>query len=285
MPVTSVDAVVLLGWMERDAAIHFLQTDCLFDPPLTTEQAEELWAEFRARAEAIPERDITVPPRLPLTQRESQHAHKFITFLRQVGVNDVQEVLKVDPFLLVVHQHVIVTDRAEGYHLRCADPNTWMEECLPTALTNPAIRITFSQQNFDTSADIDLPHAEFIFAPGPNGAFGPVQFLRHVTVMISAGRMLLWAGYHRSYARVLSTTPTAAERSALVALTSNTLLAPPNNATGVTLSGRREALDPFGRRPPLFADFFADGFFMKVKLRKKRYQLQVRSKWVALDDA
>jgi hypothetical protein len=284
MPPSILDAVVLLGWMERDHAIAFLQNDCVFDPPMTRDAADRLWSEFRQRAESLPPRQIAAPRHLPLTAEEQHHAQRFLGFLRQIGVSEITDVLKIDPFELVVRQYVILTDRAGGYHLRCSNANTWMEECLPTQLTNPQITVTFSQQNFDTAADIDIPHAEFIFAPGPNGAFGPVQLLRHITVMNAGNRMLLWAGYHRTYARVLSTTPTAAERSALVALTSNTLAPPPNPATGVTLAGAGAGLDLFGCRPPLFADFFAEGFFMKIKLRKKRYQLQMRTKWVQIDD-
>jgi hypothetical protein len=279
-----VDAVVLPGWFERDPGIAFLQNDCVFDPPLTKEAAEKIWNEFRQRAEALPPRNIVAPPRLALSPQEQHHAQKFLAFLHQIGVREISEVLKVDPFQLVLRQYVVVTDRAEGYQLRCANANKWMEECLPTAVTNPQVTIRYNQQNLDTSADIDLPHAEFIFGPGPNGAFGPIQMLRHITVMNVGNRMLLWAGYHRTYARVLSTTPTAAERSALVALTSNTIAPPQKQATGATTSGAGAGLDLFGLRPPLFADFFTDGLFMKVKLRKKRYQLQMRTKWVAVDD-
>jgi hypothetical protein len=282
--VKTVNGLALLGWMERDAAILFLKNDCCFDSPLSDQQAEDLWRPYRSRAEALPERNVIVPPRLPLSPEEHHHANKFMAFMNQVGARDIKEVLKIDLMQLVVRQFVVVTDRAEGYRLRTNDPNAWMEECLPTSLTAPNITMRVSQQNFDTAADIDLPHAEFVFGPNPAGLFGPIQFLRHVTVMQTINRLLLWAGYHRSYARVLSTTPTAAERSALVALTSNTLVPPPNHVTGVTLAGAATGLDLFGRRPALFADFFAEGFFIKVKLRKKRYQLQVRSKWVALDD-
>lgn len=284
MPPSTVDAVVLLGWMEREQAIMLLQTLCHFDPPLSDKQAEEVWQGFRTRAASLPERNPTIPPDLPFTPAEHQHAQKFLAFLQQVGARDIQKVLKLDPMKLVVHQYIIVTERSEGYRLKCNDPNAWIEEILPTKLTFPQVTVNFGQQGFNTSADIDLPHGEFIFGPQPNGTFGPVQMLRHITVMNLGQRMLLWAGYHRSYAHVLSTTPSAAERSALVALTSNTLAPPPNQATGVTPTGADAGLRLFDRRPALFADFFTDGLFMKVKLHKKRYQLQVRSQLVALDD-
>jgi len=42
-------------------------------------------------------------------------------------------------------------------------------------------------------------------------------------------------------------------------------------------------LCPTGRRPALLADFFDEDLAMKVNLRRKRYQLQVRSTWVEID--
>jgi hypothetical protein len=90
--------------------------------------------------------------------------------------------------------------------------------------------------------------------------------------------MMLWAGYHRSYARMVSMAPEAIDRSLVVALTEdgNFKVSPasPNH-------GEREMLT--GGRPPLFSDFFAEGFFMKVKLRKKRFELQIRAQITALD--
>lgn len=40
-----------------------------------------------------------------------------------------------------------------------------------------------------------------------------------------------------------------------------------------------------GARPPFFADFFNDTFAMTIKLRKRRYELQVRAQVVALDES
>ena len=57
----------------------------------------------------------------------------------------------------------------------------------------------------DLKSDINLPHAEWFFEPAkipPNNAlcFRPAPALRYVTVTVpEADRMVLWAGYHRSY--------------------------------------------------------------------------------------
>jgi hypothetical protein len=45
-------AKVLLGWLSQEAAIRFLPTSCIFDPPLTELQAEALWAEKKAVVDA-----------------------------------------------------------------------------------------------------------------------------------------------------------------------------------------------------------------------------------------
>lgn len=73
--------------------------------------------------------------------------------------------------------------------------------------------------------------------------------------------------------------PDAIDRSLVVALTAdgNFKVSPasPNH-------GEREMLT--GARPPLFGDFFDERFFIKVKLRKKRFELQIRGQIVAIDE-
>lgn len=90
--------VVLLGWMDRDRAINFLRNDCVFDPQFTEQEAETLWMEYRARAEALPEREALAPQPTNLTPAEQAHANRFLAFLQQVGVTEIQRVVKVDPF-------------------------------------------------------------------------------------------------------------------------------------------------------------------------------------------
>jgi hypothetical protein len=91
--------------------------------------------------------------------------------------------------------------------------------------------------------------------------------------------MLLGKGYHRLYGRVAGTGGSLPERLSLVALDPGTLSAPPREtATG------DPGLDIFGEWPSLFGDFFTEGLAMPVYLRKKRYQLQVHARWVALND-
>lgn len=276
--------------MERDDAVNLLVNDCVADPPFTPLAAATVWREFRDRAEALPERAALESPHQPLTQEEQQHAQRFMAFLRGLGVADIQRVIKIDPLHLVIFQYYVITERAEEYKQRIGGVAAHdTAECLPISINDAPVRIAFTRSGMNSQANIDLPHAEFFFGANPTtGMFSPTQFLRHVTVtraVVNAGtRLVLTAGYHRSYARILSMTPTAAARSALVALAANNLVSPLTQV-GVGVVGGAFGLSPFGLRPALFEDFFTDGLFMKVNLRRKRYQLQVRSTLVPLDDS
>ena len=72
--------------------------------------------------------------------------------------------------------------------------------------------------------------------------------------------MLLWAGYHRSYARMARAVPEAMVRSALMVLTTDGTL---DTSPGAPDQGLRAII--CGDAPPLFADFLDDRLVMKVK--------------------
>jgi hypothetical protein len=274
--------IALVGWMEREHAVRFLTEDCAFDPPLTESAAESLWKNYRERAAALPVREARAPVRMPLTPPEQEHAQRFRQFVVTLGITNL-EVIKVDPMELVVAQYHVATDLAETYNLRCGTAAGWMEETLPTSSRNPDVSVRFTRRNLDTEIEIDLPHAEFIFGAHPQGGFGPKEFFGHVMVVNLGGRMLLGKGYHRLYARLSSTRPTPSNRPVLVALDPNSLV-PPREGTETARGKEGPGLDIFGNRPAVFADFFTDGLFMNVNLRKKRYQLRVTAKWVALNE-
>jgi len=63
-------AKVLLGWLSQEAAIRFLQTSCIFDPPLTELQAEALWAEKKAVVDALAPRPALSPATIAMTAAE-----------------------------------------------------------------------------------------------------------------------------------------------------------------------------------------------------------------------
>ncbi len=127
--------------------------------------------------------------------------------------------------------------------------------------------------------DIRVPHMEFCFVFIPKEGFQIQELARHVSVTAYGDRMILWAGYHRSYARMTSANPEAIERSLLAVLTTDAdfVLSPDSPNHGLRAMVR-------GLRPPLFADFLDERFFMDVRLRKKRFELQIRANIVAIDE-
>jgi hypothetical protein len=269
--------------MERDYAIRFLTEDCIFDPALSEAAAESLWREHRSRAALLPAREGRAPARMPLNTAEQAHVQRFLQYLANAGAPPM-EVIKIDPMQLVVAQSHIATELSENYRKGCSSEADWMEVTLPTTSKNADVNVRFTRKNLDTEIEIDLPHAEFIFGVHPHGGFGPREFLSCVTVLSSGNRMLLGKGYHRLYARICGTQARAHNRSALVALEPNPIVAPAREGVGAPGTRQGATFDVFGNRPALFADFFTEGLFLKVNLRKKRYQLRVVAKWVSLND-
>jgi hypothetical protein len=119
---------------------------------------------------------------------------------------------------------------------------------------------------------VSLPHGEHMFAAVPGG-FTIQQGGGFISVCETAGRMVLKAGYHRSFAfsRCLRKDPEAKDKSLLVAVT-NTL--PPPLLPAFPKQGLRTTV--LGSRAPLLSDFFDDSLAMAVKLLKKRFEMHIR---------
>jgi hypothetical protein len=275
-PENVYTGVVLLGWMEKSQAIRFLTEDCWFEPALTESAAESLWRDWRDRAAALPVREAPAPEPVPLTPDENAHAARFLQFIGNLGVSGAQ-VIKIDSMQLVVGQYHIAIEIAAAHAQRCAVDSAWMERILPTSPSNPQLNMNFIRRNMDTEALIDLPHGEFIFGVHPHGGFGPKELLGHVMVVRAGKRLLLGKGYHRLYGRISGTNENLHERLSLVALDPSTLT-PPSDVPD------NHGLNIFGGRPPLFADFFAENLAMPVYLRKKRYQLRIQARWIAINE-
>jgi hypothetical protein len=277
-PGAAYTGVALLGWMEQAQAIRFLTEDCVFKQPLSLAAAESLWHEWRCRAASLPPREVPAPEPIPLSPEENTHAARFLEFLSAMGVSGVQ-VLKIDPMQLVAAQYHIAIDVAATHAGSCGSDSDWMERTLPKSASNPQLNMNFVRRNMDTEVVIDLPHAEFIFGVHPHGGFGPKELLGYVMVKRAGNRMLLGKGYHRLYGRVSSIDGSLPERLSLVALDPGTLAAPARETVADD-----PGLDIFGARPAVFGDFFTEGLAMPVYLRKKRYQLQIQARWVALNE-
>jgi len=289
--VPTVRTRILPGWMTRDQAIATFTAECV--PSLSPEEAIAIWEEYRERALAVPVDRGAVCERLPLTAEEQDHVQRFMTFLNQYtnGQHQVVDVIKVDIRQMIAHQYYVMTERSEGYAQRLHTEADWLNELMPTMMPVAQLGMRFSlglphnPHPMSSQAIIELPHSEFAFLANPaTGVFTASQFMRHITGCEHASKVLLKAGYHRSFAR-LTSVPPATVPTALVALERNTWVHPVNQppvGVGVTV-GAGELL-PSGRLPALFSDFVTDGLFMDVLQRRKRFQLRIQSTWTAVDD-
>jgi len=254
---------VLLGWLTRDEAVRYLQQDCIFKPPLTDQEAEGLWAHKKEIVNALEPRAAPSPPKLDLTNEEKEGARKFLQFMRKQpgGSKQILDVVKLDPRALVVHQLDVNLDRVNQYG-KSVNTATWcVKNCLAVDRTNAQVTVTVVQNGWN----ITVPHGEFMV--GFDGqSFGIIQGAGHVSVSNVRDRVVLWAGYHRSYARAVN--PDAMERTVLAALTTEGFDAIPMNSV------LRERF--LGDRPALLGDFFDERLFMAVQLHRKRYELRVR---------
>jgi hypothetical protein len=284
---TGLRARALLGWMSRDQGIHVLINDCLFEPQLTARDAERIWRKYRRRTEALGERRIVAPERLPLSPAERRHADDFLAYWRSLGPPVATDVIKIDLSKTVIRQFCVVTEIADSYVHRIQG-QSWLEECLPTSQPTPMeIKVSFNTLGAKTSAVVQVPHDECaLFPVRTHGLFGFAvqQYQRDVRVVDMGDRLILKAGYHRAYALIATTLARAVVPSAVVAVE--------RNKAGLTVTPRgaaaRKSDDadflPSGRRVAFFSDFFTEGLFLNVRLRRKRFELQIESKCVALDD-
>src|ERR1017187_9282420 len=259
----TLEAVALLGWKPEDEAVRFLLDDCIFDPPLTDSCARGIWRKYRDAVEALGERDLTPPTKLPITNFYEDRAFREFS-RRYANAPNLKGLVRVDPFQLTVHQLYVVTERSGDYRKKVETVKGWIDECVLCVAPPVQMQVKAGPGSFY----VNVPHMEFMLGVTPNGTFQIQQLARFVGVTEYSDRMMLWAGYHRSYARIASMAPEAIERSLLVALTTDGdfMVSPVSPNQGV-----RDILT--GTCPPLFSDFFDERFFMRIKLRKKRYEL------------
>ena len=284
--MTTFKGRALLGWMSKDDAVRFLLEDCRFDRPMDRATAEAHWHGYRDRVLALPQRHFAIAAPVGVTPAEAGHAKRLALYLASIGHHDAMPARTVDLCELAVRQYMVVTDLAEEYAKTIGDTANWLNECLPLARANGTFGWRHQMRGMSAYIECDIPHGEWFFQPLGNGAFAPVEGLRHVTAMDGADRTYLWAGYHRSFAKVL-TTPMANAPTALVLFARNVVVpapAPGVPMLGVAMNAGIDDLGFFGSRGAKFGDFFTDGLYMDIDLRKKRYQLQVQATWVALDD-
>ncbi len=255
--------------MTEGEAIKFLQKECA-NPP-SEEDARKIWREYRNKVEALPERPALSPQRHSLSKDEKQFESRFLAFLYKLGIKDVQRLIKIELDDLIAHQRVVLNQKVLDYETKVSTAKSWNRECLPTVTVTSSIQIASNREGMKTTGVSRLPHGEFFFEMNrQTGLWSINEGSRHVSVLEFDKRMALYAGYHRSVARIKNVFPEATDRPVLMALTSATL---PSSQS--TVDGEALVREMRGLRPPLLRDFLDNDLFMMVKLLRKRYEMQI----------
>ena len=266
-PQRDTDGVVLLGWKTRDRALALLQQECEFDPPLTDDAAERLWARYRERVNGLRGRRLDAAAPLAFTGEEDRVVAGFLLDTSRHS-GSIREVIKVDPLTLVAHQLEITTGRSRSISQRLETAMDWAAECLcpgPSSVP-PSIR------HAPNSVDVDLPHGEWALLFDAKLGLVLGEAARCITVTAIGRHLVLWSGYHRTYASARCRAE--GERTVLAAVV-NDVLNPARRSCGL----RAVQSD----NPPLFADFFSPDLACPVRFRAKRFTMQIRAQVVALN--
>jgi hypothetical protein len=260
-----IDAVVLLGWMKQEAAVAFLREMCVFASPITHASATELWQRLRGLVEQRPVRTPRGLEERALTTQEADAARRFVEEQVRTG-GLAQSVIKVDPWELCVRQPGVTLDRCAHFARICDTREQWIEQWLRPSPTSMEGRVRASIN----LVNIELPHPEFVLGFDPVTGFRVVEAPRHVTVKHLGQSAMLMAGHHRVYAH-LASAGAATDRTILAALL------PSDGAA--TESAVMEGDEEICRRwPPTMGDFFDERYAFHLKMRARRFELQVRAR-------
>jgi hypothetical protein len=259
------NGLVLLGWKTRDRALAFLQQECEFDPPLNDDAAEQLWARFRGRVNALRGRPMSPAVALPFGRDERRVVDQFVRHNERHG-GTVREVMKLNPLSLVAHQLELATGRSMAAAERLHSESDWAKECLCPAGSSirPTVRAV------PNSVDVDLPHGEWALLFDAQAGLVLGEAARCIAVTTIGPHHVLWSGYHRTYAAAACRPD--GERTVLAAIVDVDL------ASFARSCGLRAVQSD---NPPIFADFFNADLALPVRFRARRFTMQIRAKVVA----
>lgn len=270
-PLT-VNGKVLLGWMPRDEAIKCLTKACVFDTELTEDQAVRLWGEYRQKVLALPPRSYAIPEMHRMTLSERREVGRLHNSMRNRRGAKIERVVKINPSGLVIHQFMIALHRCAEYEESLAGKRDRARTCLGLVSDNPFTRSWLAQTGSTTV--IKLPHPEFSLIAQPGGKIGVAERPSFITAISLDDRMLLWSGYHRTYAVLSQINPEGTGSPDILAA----VIIPADDAERFLGkdSPRPEVRDLIrSDRPPIFSDFFNDALCMRVNLRKQRPEFHV----------
>jgi hypothetical protein len=272
MPST-VKAKFLLGWMNRREALNALNA-CVFEKPLTEKKAIVLWKHYRDKVAALPPRDLTPIEERVLSNVEQEAVTAHIARLNTTACAQFQpRVIKIHPGGLIARQFQVVTDRSIQYAQEMQDEQTRINHCLGNGLAFTGQlkpRMVHARR-----IAVDLPHFEFTILP-VGVVNGQVQcqiteWDRYITAFVAVeNRLVLWGGYHRTYALLCQLAGDASGGAPLITVTTGmpdvlNFLSKPSFVRDAVL----------GERPALLRDFLDEELFIEVNLRKRRAQGRV----------
>jgi hypothetical protein len=267
-----VQTLLLLGWMKKENAVKLLMEDAV--PPLSEPEAGALWQKYADVVGNLEARPDAAPRKQKLNATESTIADDFL--LHHRGNANVKDVIKVNPMELIARQLNIALDQCAIYQAGNTSRSAWIKKWL--AKGKPGSMAGWSVQYAKNHVDYGVPHGEWgVHYDLTTSKIEVREDARHVSLTAYGTRMMLWAGYHRSYGMVRSA-PEGADRSLVAALTDDGTFAVSNG------SPDQELFDLLcGLRPPLFADFFDERFVIQLALKKKKFVLQVRARILPVD--
>lgn len=204
MPIKTVEGKVLLGWMPREEALWALTKVCIFDQPLTEDEAVKKWEEYRDKVRCLKKRECAIPERNKINLADKQEIRRLYKLTENRSDRPyIRTIIKVKPEGLVVHQFILNTDRATSHAQRIQTRKHLAKMCL--GMGEGPCSVTRIQRG-DTLI-FRLPHFEFVTQPLPNGQIGIAERARYISVVELHDRTLLWGGYHRTYACMIHTAP------------------------------------------------------------------------------
>jgi hypothetical protein len=262
-----VEGILLLGWMTREMALALLSERCLFSQPLSPEAASDVWARCRRRAQDLAAR----PPRrfatMPLSPHEELAVASFLEAQAQLG-STVRSVVKLDARELAVHQLGVTLDRTAYFNRACQTRAQWIEQWLKPPPTPIQGRVTAAFN----SINVQVPHPEFVLNFDADRGFQVVEAPRFVSVVVDSNGPMLHAGHHRVYGYLSS--PLAESDPSILAVA----VSPGNGGAQCRSAILEGAEDVCARCPPTMADFLDERHAFRVKLRPRRFELQVRAR-------
>jgi hypothetical protein len=266
--MASIEAKILLGWMDETEAMACLLREYRGDPPLTEAEAKKLWNEYRGKVAQLQPRECP-PPKylLDRTQKEEYAEHHFLQKFAKVP--RILRVVKIDdPGKLVIQQLMVVMPQSLHYLADMQDPKKRVRTCLGKGLSFEGVHPKARKEGSRLIKPV--PHAEFSVKEGTQEDFTLIENDRHIAVKEFNGRLLLAAGYHRAHISMYRSRPEDTVLPLFAAVESD--------EDGFFSAGSKV---PFKRDmvlsscPPLLADFFDDSLCIKLPLRKCRVEMCV----------